>query len=463
MTIRGEMIVNFPWNKEGQTKQQCSPFEITEDGHSFLFLTEDYPAEVEWDLYCNRDSFHVDCLFCVDENGAPFTLYDCWISLKKLRGEKNTKTIWIISWNRYLFGHHVQNESDENIVLAEYIIETEMGKPTYRMFIGKNEFWVHDDTVHIKTDWNQENTKFSGVIIYVEMKTPIGIKDVENIVLRLLEIFFLRVGFFPKIEKRKMWTEDDKTFLYFKEFAAYTKTAKRNITLERSLEIINRDYSSIYEKWWNIREKEVVTFNLFAYLTADNSPVIEMPIATCIQCLAGYFGTHHQNVLVKFSDGEKDQIVDEIAKILSNSDSVKEICENNGISVADIISSVKGTTGRINRFSLREVIRYAIERCDMTKKLFEYEASTVTRTGRTVLDIFLSKAKGHRDWLSHMMSHRKHQKNQFVDEQITFATDKLKMLFRLSLMYDIGMEIKEESLSNRIDEMNQWYKEHDMA
>ena len=463
MMIRGKVIVNFPWNKEGQTEQQYSLFEITEDEHNFLFSTEDYPAEMEWDLYCNKDSFRVDYLFCVDENDAPFTLYDCWISLKELSGKGNTKTIWLISWNRALLGLHVENESDENIVSAEYIIETETGNPTYRMFIGKNEFWLHDDSVHIKTGWNQENSKFNGVIICVDLKTPMGIKDVEKIVLRLLEIYFLRVGFFPKIEKRKMWTEDGKTFLYWKEFAAYAKTAKRNITLRRTLEINNRDYSLIYEKWWNIREREVVTFNLFAYLTTDNSPVIEIPIATCIQCLEGYFGTHHQNVLVKFSDDEKNQIVDEIAKTLANSDIVKEICENNGIRVADIISSVKGTTGRINKFSLREVIQYAIERCDMTKKLFEYESSTVTRTGRTVLDIFLNKAKGHRDWLSHMMSHRKHQKNQFVNEQISFAMDKLKMLFRLSLMYDIGMEVKEESLNDRIIEINQWYKDHDLV
>ena len=218
--IIGNMIVNFPWNKEGETKQQCSFFEITEDGHNFLFSTEDYPVEVEWDLYCNRDSFHVYYLFCVDEKGMPFTLYDCWISLKKLSGKVDTKTIWLISWNRALLGLHVENENDENIVYAEYIVETETGNPTYRMFIGKSDFWVHNDTVHIKTDWYKENTQFNGVIICVDLKMPIGIKDVEKIVLRLLEIFFLRVGFFPKIETRKMRTADNRTFFYWEEFAA---------------------------------------------------------------------------------------------------------------------------------------------------------------------------------------------------------------------------------------------------
>lgn len=457
--IRGKMIVNFPWNKEGQAEQQYSLFDVTENGHNFLFSTENYPAEVAWDLFCHNDSFHLDYLFCVDENGEPFTLYDCWISLKELPVEENTKTVWQILWNRYLFGYHVQNENSQNIISAEYIIQTEKGNPSYRMFIGKNDFWVNDNTVHIKTDWYKENTQFNGVIICVDLKTPIRIKDVEKIVLRFLEILFLQVGFFPKVEKRKMWMEDNKTFLYWEEFAAYAKTAKRNIALGRTLEIKNRDYSSIYEKWWNIREKEVVTFNLFSYSTADNSPVREIPIATCIQCLEGYFRIHHQDVLVKFSDSEKKQIVGEIVKALSSSDIVKEICENNGISVTETINSIKGLTGNINRFSLRDVIQYSIERCDMTKKLFEYESSTVTANDKTVLDIFLSKAKGHRDWLSHITP----QTKRFVNEQMPFATDKLKMLFRLSLMYDIGMEVKEESLNSRIDEINQWYKDHDLV
>ena len=453
------MILNFPWGKEGQTEQQHSLFDVTENERNFLFTTENYPADVAWDLFCNNDLFHVDYLFCLGENDELFTLYDCWISLKKLPVGENTETIWKILWNRYLFGCHVQNENTENIVSAEYIVETEKGKPSYRIFVGRNDFWVHDNTVHIKTDWHKENTEFNGVIIGVDLKTPMEIKDIEKIVLRFLEILFLQVGYFPKIKKRKMQMENNRTFLYWEEFAAYAKTAKRNITLGKALQIEDKDYSLIYEKWWNIREREVVTFNLFAYSTADNSPVREIPIATCIQCLEGYFRIHHQEALVKFSDDVKKEIVGEIVKSLSNSDIVKEICDNNGISVTETIRSVKGLIGNINKFSLRDVLQYSIGRCEMTKKLFEYESSTMIGVDKTVLDIFLSKAKGHRDWLSHITP----QTKRFVDEQISFATDKLKMLFRLSLMYDIGMKVKEESLNNRIGEINQWYREHDLV
>lgn len=94
MTIKRKVIANFPWNKEEHTKQQYCLFDATENERDFLFSTEIYPGKVKWDLYCNRDSFHVDYLFCVDENDMPFTLYDCWISLKELPVGENTKTIW---------------------------------------------------------------------------------------------------------------------------------------------------------------------------------------------------------------------------------------------------------------------------------------------------------------------------------------------------------------------------------
>lgn len=458
MTIKGKAIANFPWDKEEHTKQQDCLFDVTEEEHYFLFSTQNFSSKLAWDLYRHDDSFHVNCLLCVDENGVPFTLYNCWITPNEPPVGEDTKIIWRIVWNRYLLGCHVQNESAKNIKAAEYIIEAEKGKPSYRLFIERNDFWVRDDTIYIKMDWDIDDIKFHGVKIYVELKTLMEIKDVEKIVFRFLEILFLQVGFFPKVGKRKMWTENNEMFFYWEGITAYAKTTKRNITLGKALEIKNENYSTIYEKWWNIREKEVVTFNLFAYSADDNSPIREIPIATCVQCLEGYFQMHHQDALVKFPDEDKQQIINKIIEVLSSLDITKEICEKNEISVPEIINSVKGLIGNINKFSLRDVIQYAIERCDMTKKLFEYESLTVAGTDKTVLDIFLSKATGHRHWLSHVTP----QNKKFVGEQISFATDKLKMLFRLSLMYDIGMEVKEDSLSNRIAEINQWYEKYDL-
>lgn len=68
----------------------------------------------------------------------------------------------------------------------------------------------------------------------------------------------MQIGFFPKVESRKMISENPKIYYFLEDFVAYGRTA-----------------------WWKLREKEVVIFNLFSYLTTESSPVREVPIATC--------------------------------------------------------------------------------------------------------------------------------------------------------------------------------------
>lgn len=63
------------------------------------------------------------------------------------------------------------------------------------MFVGKNDFELMEGKVSISTDWNQENFELEGVAIFVSLKDSLSINEVEKIVLRMLEIFFLQIGF----------------------------------------------------------------------------------------------------------------------------------------------------------------------------------------------------------------------------------------------------------------------------
>lgn len=122
-----------------------------------------------------------------------------------------------------------------------------------------------------------------------------------------------------------MIAEDQKAFCFMEDFAAYGKTAKSYIKLDHILYTkIDSDFSAIYDKWWKLREKEVATFNLFSYLTTDSSPVSEVPIATCIQCLEGYFRIHHSEEMLRFSKSAKNQIRKEELKALDSSGSLKK-------------------------------------------------------------------------------------------------------------------------------------------
>jgi hypothetical protein len=320
-----------------------------------------------------------------------------------------------IIWNKWLWGYHIQNWKDEKVTFAEYIVQTDKKQCPFHLFVGKQEFDILNGVAHICIDWNQVDSKFEGVVIKASLKQSMTIDMVEKIVLRLLEISFLQTGFFPKIQKRSMTSEDDKVFCFGEDFVAYGKTAKRNIKIDYALNAkSNLNFCEVYNNWWDLREKEVITFNLFSYLTTENSPVRELPIATCIQCFEGYFRIHHSQEMLKYSNSVKRRIRREIAALIKKSDELKVICEENEIEFKTVKGSLDALTGHINEYSLKDILYYAIDRCDAAKKLFEYEQKTTVKNDMTIMDLFIRKAAGHRNWLSHLTE----QKNRFVGEEI---------------------------------------------
>ena len=447
MRIHGRKILGFPCG-DVEVEQQICDFYIEEDSHEFVIEVDDYPIEKAFDLLCRNESLHKECLFCVDENEKAFTLYNCYLMPLQIPVRQMK-----IIWNKCLIGYHIEDIQSEKIKSAEYIVQTDKKYP-FHMFVGKKCFDILNGIVHISTDWNQANTNIEGVAIYISLEVPVTIAMVEKIILRLLEIYFLQIGFFPKVEKRRMISVTQKEYYFIEDFAAYGKTAKKNIKLDFVLDTKNNlAFSAIYDKWWGLREKEVVTFNLFSYLTTESSPVREVPVAICIQCFEGYFRIHHAEKMLKFSKDTKNQIKKEISKLLSSSDNLKKICEENGILLKDIITSFNLMSGHINEYSLKDILQYAVESYDATKRLFEYEKKTRISDTMTLLDLFIKKASGHRNWLSHLTE----QKKRFIGKEIDLADKKLRLLFRLTLLYDIGSEVTDTSLDSAIMKINKWY------
>ena len=449
MQIHGKKILGFPYGDVTIAQQLCD-FYIVDSNHEFVIEIDEYPIENALELICKNESVHRNYLFCLDENDEAFTLYDCYIMPMQIP-VKQMKIIW----NKCILGYHIEDIQNERINSAEYIVQTDNRKYPFHMFVGKNYFDVLNGTVHISTDWHKANNKFDGVSIHISMEKSVVIAVIEKIILRLLEIYFLQIGFFPKIENRKMISESQKIYYFLEDFAAYGKTAKKNIKLDYVLNSKdNLNFSVIYDKWWDLREKEVVTFNLFSYLTTESSPVREVPIATCIQCFEGYFRVHHTEEMLRFSKVAKQQIKEEVLKLLDSSEDLKRICEENGIGFKDIKESFKSMSGHINEYSLKDILQYSIMRYDATKRLFEYERMNEINDEETLLDLFIQKASGHRNWLSHLIEPRK----RFIEKEIDLADKKLRLLFRLTLLYDIGNEVTDISLDSAIKKIDKWYE-----
>ncbi len=454
MRINGKEILNLPISKDVNGKY-TNEFEIVSDKNLFYIeINEETILKFYVLNVLEREKVHADYLMGIDQDGVEFTLYDCYIFLDKLPAAR----LWI-KWTRLLYGEHIEHDKSEKVKCGEYVIELPSSSVTYRSFVGKSRFCIFEGQVCVSTEWNEKDEKFNGIKISVECKEACTLEGIEKIVLRLMEIYFLEVGFFAEVLQRKIMTETGKTIFYYENFAAYARVTKRNINLPHALELRkDTNYSKIFMKWWEIREKEVATFNLFAYTVSDLDYILEVPTATYIQCLEGYFRVHHNQEMKKFSDESKEKIINYILESMNQKSEILNICQEYEIDMENIEHSIKGLLGNLNNRSLGDILIYAMKYSNASRKLFEYECNTFINNKKTIWKVFLAKAVGHRNWLSHMGKTKTH----FHDEEIELASSKLKLLFRLSLLQDIEAEVTEYSLDRVIQRINNWYNKYSL-
>ena len=453
MQLNGNQIVNFPYGNDIK-KELKSKFDVIDEIHEFIVEIDDFPIEVAIDLCFSGRSLHAEYLFCITEEGEKFTLFDCYV----MPMQYPTKQIKVI-WNKWLLGYHVTNLNKNNIHRGDYLINLKKKDWNSNILDQNNCYVVLDGTVTITIGDRTYGSKNDLIEIAIETKEPSNISAYEKVLLRLLEIYFLQMGFFPKVEKRKYKTARGEEFFFQEDFAAYGKTTKANIRLEYALDL-QKDVNlvSVYDNWWKLREIEVVTFNLYAYTTSEKNPVREVPIATCIQCLEGYFRRHHSEEMYKFSKSGKESICKEILEIIKKSSKINDICGEEEINIDDLSKSVNGLLGHINERSLKEILKYSIQRDIMANSIFQYEQKTKGIDNVLLFDKFINKATGHRNWLSPLMETKK----RFNGDEIELANKKLKLLFRITLMIDIGLQVTKDSLDRTVNGIDQWYKGHEL-
>lgn len=455
MKIKGKQILNFLVS-ENTKENITADFEIDHNKKRFSIDIEQSALQFYILKGLARELVHVDFMLCIDQKGIPFTLYDCYIFLTKI-----PDTIIWIEWSRLLYGQHIEQDLSEKMRFAEYIIELPSKKATYRSYVGKSDFEIFDGAVSISTDWNKEGDYYNGVRICVACKKELYTLDmIQKIILRLMEIYFLEVGFFAEVLQKRMITGAGKEIFYIGNYAAFARVKERNINHRHILELkTDTDYSSVFMKWWEIREKEVATFNLFAYTVSDSDYILEVPTATYIQCLEGYLRTHHTKEMMKFSDEAKEELIAVLINCIDGQKKISDVVQQYGLDQKKINDSIKGMLGNLNSRSLKELLIYAMEYSVETKKLFEYECTTPANNKYSLWDVFIKKAVGHRNWLSHMGR----KKSRFHDEEIELASSKLKLLFRLVLLKDIGAEITESSINTVVKRIDNWHDRYTLS
>ena len=195
-----------------------------------------------------------DYIFGIDANNVPFTLYDCQFCPLN----SPLKTMRIV-WNNIIVGQHISSKEDCRVNKLRCVVED--SKNNYRLSVGKAEYSIESETILVNTNWSElpdeKNNRivFNGTLFELSSKTLIPFEKMKASFERLLEVYFLWIGYFPEIKDMKFFNESGE-FIYAEHSRGLHFSKSSNVNLNRRLfPVDSKNYASPYEKWVDIREK----------------------------------------------------------------------------------------------------------------------------------------------------------------------------------------------------------------
>ncbi|MCL2854951.1 MAG: hypothetical protein FWE21_04965 [Defluviitaleaceae bacterium] len=396
------------------------------------------------------DADEADFVYGFDVNNIPFTLYGCSIChlnapLKEMR----------IVWNGIIIGKHISSKSDCYVINMKCIVED--AKNQYRNSVGRSEYKICSDMICVKTEWSSikdGERKNNGAMFELTPMSPMSFEKIKDCFFTLLEMYFMWIGYFPEIKDMRFFDGEDE-FIYAEHSKGIHQSKKSAIHIERRLFLENMDnFSDKFDKWFSMRVENIPVFTVFLNVLYSRDMFEEVKTSTLIQCLEGYFTTHHDKEMMIYDKKRNRLIVKTALEAIKNSDEIKNSFDE--VLFNEVITSIENSLGRINKKSLRKILLFAIERTPLTKKIFEYERNTDTPPhNKTLFDVFISKAVNHRNFISHLFK----TDDYFKYDENKLAMQKLELLLRLSLLHDIGLEVTEKSVYDYIDLLNKRHYE----
>jgi len=441
--LQGVALINITFGSKTIDRMDVD-FKVDLKHSEFDFNVESSNYIDVLDMYFLRkdEADQMDYIYGIDTNNIPFTLYGCSVChlnfpLKEMR----------IVWNSVIIGKHLPSKSNCSVVKMKCIVEDV--KKQYRLSVGKAEYAIKAETIKVKTNWSAlPDGKFNGVAFELTCETPILFEKMKDAFFNLLEMHFLWIGHFPEVKDMR-FCDGESEFIYAEHSKGIYQSEKSIVNLERRLFLENMDnFSDKFDKWAVMRARNIPVFTVFLNVLYSRDMFEEVKTSTLIQCLEGYFNTHHDSDMMVFDKKHKKSIVKAAEEALHASDEIKNAFDTNLF--GEVLTSVKSALGRINRKSLRKIILFAVNRTSFTKKVFEYEMSVILQSDKTQFEVFVSKAVNHRNFISHLFKtddYFKHNENKL-------AMQKIELLLRLSMLHDIGLEVTEKSVYDYIELLN---------
>lgn len=445
--------IQLPVDKENVKEYNITY--VVDQRHGFILECPDPNNQYYYDYFLKRELILAKTLYGVDKNNIPFTLVDCAIELSGIPVRKMK-----ISWNRIVYGLLTEIYLKLMCTAAEYTLCLSKEIP-YRRIIWKDEYILIPGKLIAKVMLKNEYDEIHPVVKLI-CTEQVTIQEMDIYLIRFLEIQYLLSGYFPDVVEQNYWIDDNKFVEEIKQISGYVNATARNTGFLYSVSLkVNSDFSRIYEKWLERRKKVVIPFNMFCYISESRDYVDEVPIATYIQCLEGYMDIVYQKNLKRYDKKATKDIINILYLTAENDPRIEEICCNNGINKEELSGRVKALLGNLPRLDLKGKIEYAINLSTDISRIFKYEREHTDEKNNSLYEIFINKARTHRNWLSHMFESKAPQ--HFSGAEIDLAVRKLKFLFRILLLHDINAEIEDGEVDRVCRNVDKWYEKNTLS
>jgi len=229
----------------------------------------------------------------IDSNKIPFTLLDCCFYPLNM-----PETKFNIVWNNIIIGQHIEDEDSCFVDRVKCVLEDTTGK--YRYSVEGNTYNIMADKITVKTYIgtlrDEENNKtYLKDIVELTSTDPISLKEIKEHFYSLLGMYSLFVGCIPEIVDMRFFCGESTEFVY----ATYHDilfSSNNKGRLEKCLLLTDsQNFSAAYEKWNGFTQKNPFVFNMFRFALGGRDSFMETRAVLFIQCLEGYFTTHHEH------------------------------------------------------------------------------------------------------------------------------------------------------------------------
>lgn len=334
-------------------------------------------------------------LYLIDENGKNYSCLECLLGYKT-NSSVSFKTVSI----NYIFENYIGEK--DNILTDKIIFETSYPK-SYHYGCYINKFKIkYTSQKNIYIDKKIDNSNDKTILFFrIESKIKTKREKLDDVLYRVLEIFYLIFGSIPKIEKYIFYVGDDEIILYQKIADKYFQNLKSGSN-DSALSVISSEVltADLIKRFIKFRKDTYILYDVF--MTSQNGiGYMEMNNSLLVQLIEGTY-------------------------ITLNNDNKKELWQI------------------LEYYFLKDnTIKQILNKKDLKNANDSHNTS-----------IFLLKAKEHRHYLSHFNMNE----NKKVFEQLenNYAQFKLILCLRIIYMNYLNIKINQEMLNKLVDSINKW-------